>query len=265
MSERIDAYLVRCGFAQSRERAKSMIKNNGVLINDRPCTKPAETVSESDNVTVLCEDMKYVGRGALKLEHAFNTFNITVKDKVCADIGASTGGFTQVLLENGAALVYAVDVGHGQLAQKIAEDSRVVNCEGTNVKDLTSDFFEKPVQFMSVDLSFISLKNVMSVLAECISDNGDMAVLIKPQFEAGKKALNKKGIVRDKNTHVRIIEEMLLYFTSCGLSVCGIVSSSITGGDGNIEYLCHLKKCSPAKVCHVDVRALVNNAFESFK
>lgn len=265
MIKRIDSYLVEKGHAQSRERAKIMILSGGVQINGKTVKKPSESVSESDMVTVSVNDLKYVGRGALKLEHAFTAFQISVKDRICADIGASTGGFTEILLEQGAAKVYAVDVGHGQLAERIAVDSRVINCEGTNVKDLTPAFFQEPVTFMSVDLSFISLKNVMKILANCLESDGEMAVLIKPQFEAGKKALNKNGIVKDKKTHISILGELLLYFRSCGMEPLGLDYSPITGGDGNIEYLACLKKRSDNCNAAIDINKTVEAAFAALK
>lgn len=265
MSKRIDSYLVENGHAQSRERAKKMILSGGVFINGKSVSKPSENVSETDTVTVTAEDIKYVGRGALKLEHAFKAFNISVKNKVCADIGASTGGFTEILLEQGAGKVYAVDVGHGQLAEKLLGDGRVINCEGTNVKNLTPAFFSEAVAFMSVDLSFISLKNVMNILAGCLEYSGEIIALIKPQFEAGKKALNKSGIVKDKKNHISVLNELMLFFGSCGLKPLKLDFSPITGGDGNIEYLVHLKKQADNNDIFIDVNKTVEAAFAALK
>lgn len=267
MSKRIDVYLVEKGFAKSRERAKELVKNGDVSVGGRTVTKPSVSVDEDSEICVAGDSFKYVGRGALKLKHAFECFDISVQDKCCADIGASTGGFTQVLLENGASKVYAVDVGHGQLANELTRDNRVVNCEGVNARGLTKNFFDEPVQFITGDLSFISLKLVVPVLKECLCDEGEMVMLIKPQFEAGKKALNKKGIVKDKKEHVRVLEDMLELFESCGLCTAGLETSAIKGGDGNIEYLAWLKKSENSTYAplKIDVKAFVEAAFVGLK
>ncbi len=260
MSKRLDLYLVENGYAQSRERAKNLILSGNVFVNDKSVLKAAVSVSDEDKIDVLGKDLEYVGRGALKLKYAFECFDISVNDKICADIGASTGGFTQIMLENGAKKVYAVDVGHGQLADIIKNDSRVVNCEGVNVRNLTKDFFCDGVEFMAADLSFISLKLVVPVLARCICDNGDLVTLIKPQFEAGKLALNKKGIVRNKKDHIRVLIELIQIFKYCGFSVVGLKVSAIKGGDGNIEYIAHLTKAANMSLSF-DINDIVNSAF----
>ena len=260
---RLDIYLTEHNLAQSRERAKKLIKNNRVKVNSLICAKPSREILDND--IVECDDSKsdYVGRGLIKLETAFENFNIDITDKICADIGASTGGFTQFMLRNGAKQVYAIDVGHGQLDISLINDPRVVNCEGVNARYLTHDFFENKPEFISVDISFISLTLVLPALVNCLTDNGDIVVLIKPQFEAGKAALNKKGIVRDKKDHIRVIENLLMQFSGLGLSVGGIVPSAIQGGDGNIEYLAYLRKthCQSSKI---DTKQLVDNAFNLF-
>ncbi|SFB81105.1 TlyA family RNA methyltransferase [Ruminococcus albus] len=195
---RLDVYLTDNGISKSRERAKTMIKSGCVKLNGAVCTKPAAEVAEGDKVEADDSSFDYVGRGLIKLETAFQAFDLDIADLVCADIGASTGGFTQCMLKRGAKLVYAVDVGSGQLDPVLLNDDRVVNMEGVNARYLTpADFPERP-QFISVDLSFISLTQVMPALVSCLDNGGKMVVLIKPQFEAGKAALNKKGIVRDK-------------------------------------------------------------------
>ena len=216
MSERLDVYIVtNCG-VKSRERAKQLIKNGFVSVNGKVCVKPSILVDENDVVKCRPDDMKFVGRGGLKLEHACDVFGLDLTGKVCADIGASTGGFTQCMLEHGAEFVYAVDVGHGQLDESLCNDSRVKNCEGVNARYLTANFFDRPVQFISGDLSFISLKLVIKSLCDCLCDGGEMVLLIKPQFEAGKQALNKKGIVKDRKDHVRVITELLGCFREIG-------------------------------------------------
>ena len=258
---RLDLYLTENGLARSRERAKAMIKAGCVKVGGKVCTKPSEDIA--DGVSVEADDgsFDYVGRGLIKLETAFQAYPVDVNGKVCADIGASTGGFTQCLLNRGAKLVYAVDVGHGQLDKTLAVNKQVVNMEGVNARYLTSGDFPDLPELISVDLSFISLTLVMPALAGCLENGGEMIVLIKPQFEAGKAALNKKGIVKDKKDHVKVLESMISLFENCGLSVCGIVPSGITGGDGNREYLAYLEKRDEQRSVSIDVRKLAESAF----
>lgn len=264
MSRRLDVFLVEESLVKSRAKAKELIQNGSVTVDGTIAKKPSLLVEDDCKVVVTADEAsQYVGRGALKLKGAFESFSIDVKGKCCADIGASTGGFTQVLLENGASIVYAVDVGHDQLAKELACDERVKNCEGTNVRDLTPDFFEGPVEFMCGDLSFISLRLVIPTLINCLADDGEIVMLIKPQFEAGKKALNKKGLVKDKKDHLRVLTELSEFFESCGLAVVDLAPSAITGGDGNIEYLVHLKKSSTgAKSKLIDIKGFVNMTFD---
>ena len=267
MSKRLDLYIAEKGLAKSRERAKELVKSGSVCVDGKIVTKPSAMVEVNSEITVIGHAFEYVGRGALKLKHAFECFDLNIENKICADIGASTGGFTQIMLENGAKKVYAIDVGHDQLAQELVQDNRVINCEGVNVRNLTKDFFSQPVEFMAGDLSFISLKLTIPPLKECIADNGEMVMLIKPQFEAGKQALNKKGIVKDKKDHVRVLTELLGFFEACGLTVKGLEPSSIKGGDGNIEYLAWLKNTSAEKSINtkLNVKDFVESAFLKFK
>lgn len=259
---RLDLYLTEHGLAKSRERAKAMIKAGCVSIDGRVCEKPSSEVSDNAAVSVDDSGFSYVGRGLIKLETAFQAFSLDITNMVCADIGASTGGFTQCMLRRGARLVYAVDVGHGQLDESLANDPRVVNMEGVNARSLTSQSFGEQPEFISVDLSFISLTLVIPALAGCLKNSGSMAVLIKPQFEAGKSALNKKGIVRDKKDHIRVLQGMISLFESCGLTVTGIAPSAIRGGDGNREYLACLEKRDEVRTAMIDVKRLVETAFE---
>ncbi|HCJ41943.1 TlyA family RNA methyltransferase [uncultured Ruminococcus sp.] len=258
---RLDLYLTENGFAKSRERAKAMIKAGCVKLGGVVCNKPAADVAEGTVLDVDDSSFSYVGRGLLKLETAFQAFSLDIDGLICADIGASTGGFTQCMLKRGAKLVYAVDVGHGQLDESLVNDSRVVNMEGVNARYLTAESFTDMPDFISVDLSFISLAMVMPSLVSCLKYGGKMAVLIKPQFESGKSALNKKGIVRDKKDHVRVIKNMIGLFETCGLSVLGIVPSEITGGDGNREYLACLEKSEQPVTAAIDIKKLVDKAF----
>ncbi|MBO5559609.1 TlyA family RNA methyltransferase [Ruminococcus sp.] len=258
---RLDIYLTEKGLAKSRERAKTMIKAGCVKVSGTVCTKPSADVADGAEIEVDDSDFGYVGRGLIKLQTAFQAFSLDISGLVCADIGASTGGFTQCMLSRGARFVYAVDVGHGQLDESLVCDERVVNMEGVNARYLTaSDFSELP-DLISVDLSFISLTLVMPALVDCLKVGGKMAVLIKPQFEAGKSALNKKGVVKDKKDHIKVINSMLALFERCGLSVAGIVPSEITGGDGNREYLACLEKNIDLKTAAIDVKKLVDKAF----
>ena len=263
---RLDVYLTENCLAKSRERAKALIKGGKVTVNGKTCTKPAQEIGENDIVESQPDDLAFVGRGGLKLEKAFDTFEINVNGLVCADIGASTGGFTQCLLEHGAKLVYAIDVGHGQLDESLVSDNRVVNCEGVNARELTPDSFEHIPEFISVDVSFISLGLIIQPLSSVLASGGEMVTLIKPQFEAGKKALNKKGIVKDQKDHVRVLDSVMSAFNSAGLSVKGLTVSSITGGDGNIEYLAHLcKDANGVQNSQTDFDKLVKSAFVQFK
>ena len=208
-------------------------------------TKPAFAVSDSDELAAL-ESEKYVGRGAYKLIGAFEAFPIDVRGKICADIGASTGGFTQVHLENGAQLVYAVDVGHGQLAQSLAQDSRVRNIEGVNARYMQPEIFDSPPQFMCCDLSFISLTQVLTQMAASLTDGGEIVALIKPQFEAGRGRVGSNGVVRDKDTHRQVVEYTARFALDTGFSIRQIDYSPITGPKGNIEFLLLLEQSGTA-------------------
>lgn len=260
---RLDIYLTEKGLAGSREKAKQLITGGRVTVNGTAVTKPAFSVPEGAEVNVSAGE-DYVGRGAYKLLKAFEVFPIDVHGKLCADIGASTGGFTQVLLEKGAAKVWAVDVGHGQLDPKLCADSRVVNCEGVNVRYLPPDFFGTEVTFACCDLSFISLTQILPALTAALPENAEVVTLIKPQFEAGRAALNKSGVVKDKRSHTQVLESLAAFFPTVGLTVCGLDYSPISGGDGNIEYLAFLKKGTFPAVS-IDFKRLVDKAFADIR
>lgn len=262
---RLDVYLCNNGFAKSRERAKSLIKSGRVTVNEKVCTKPAYEVGQTDKIYTEPDELMYVGRGGLKLEKALDDFCISVKDKICADIGASTGGFTQCLLEHGAKTVYAIDVGHGQLDSSLVNDSRVINCEGVNARHLRSEMFSEKLEFISVDVSFISLELLIYPLCDLLDEKSEMVTLIKPQFEAGKKALNKKGIVKDPMDHIKVLEKMICVFNDAGLTVKGLINSGITGGDGNIEYLAYLCKDTQIRQKDFDLNELIKNTFSLFR
>ena len=260
---RLDIYLFENGLAPSREKAKRLIDEGLVTVNGRPAAKPSVKVSEGDAVSVA-EHESYVGRGALKLVRAFEQFPISVEGKCCADIGASTGGFTQVLLQRGASKVYAVDVGHGQLAAELCADDRVVNCEGINVRYLERELFDEPVTFVCGDLSFISLKQILPAVTAAAADDAELVFLIKPQFEAGREALNKKGIVTDRRQHIAVLRGLCDFFGTAGLSLRGLTYSPISGGDGNREYLAYMiKNDTPSEV--FDLRDIVDQAFDNVR
>lgn len=262
MAERLDRYLVEHGLAKSRERAKAMIREGKVSVNGVTADKASAEIGDADQVTAG-SDMKYVGRGALKLIKALDCFGIELDGCVCADLGASTGGFTQVMLERGAAKVYAVDVGHGQLDESLASDSRVVNLEGVNVKDIDERLIPEKLPFVSADLSFISLRSVAGNIAGLLDGRGRAVVLIKPQFEAGRAALNKNGLVKDKKDHIRVLDEVSAALQKVGLYMTGLTFSPVTGGSGNIEYLALLRKePSDTAVGHISA---VEAAYDEFR
>lgn len=242
MKIRLDQYLCQNGLAQSRERAKALIMSGIVFVNEQKSDKAGEMISSDAKVEVRGHDIGYVSRGGLKLEKAMKAFPLSPNGKVCMDIGASTGGFTDCMLQNGAVKVYAVDVGYGQLAWKLRTDNRVVNMERTNIRHVTPDMLEEPVEFFSVDVSFISLKHIFPV-AQRVSKPGAMGVcLVKPQFEAGKEKVGKKGVVREASTHREVILQAAAYAVEQGFSVKGLDYSPIKGPEGNIEFLMFVQK-----------------------
>ena len=265
MSQRLDAYLVEAGLIKSRERAKALIKSGGVKVGGMVITKPSYTVSEPDKIECADDPLSFVGRGGEKLEHAFKVFDLDVNGLCCADIGASTGGFTQCLLMHGADKVYAVDVGHGQLDESLCADPRVADLEGINARYMTPELFEQKPSFICGDLSFISLRLVIGPMTECLCEGGELVLLIKPQFEAGKQALSKKGIVKDPKEHIRVLRELTALFTQSGLSVMGLTYSGIRGSDGNIEYLIRMKKGNTDKAFIITPEETVRSAFAHFK
>lgn len=262
---RLDKFLADNNLASSREKAKKLIEEGLVTVNGKVINKPSYEVRIYDNTAVTGELCRYVGRGGLKLEGALKAFDVDVSGLVCADIGASTGGFTDCMLQNGAKLVYAVDVGHGQLDEKLINDERVINIEGINARYLEKGLFKSKPQLMSCDLSFISLKLVMGNLLECLDDSGKLIALIKPQFEVGKANIGKNGIVKDKKAHIRMLDELYAYFYSLGAVIKQITYSPIKGGDGNIEYIALIEKADSKAIEAFDFNALVDKAFTSLK
>lgn len=240
--ERLDCALVNRGFAESREKAKAIIMSGIVYVNNQKCDKAGDTVKPDDNIEVRGETLKYVSRGGLKLEKAMKCFNISLNDCICADIGASTGGFTDCMLQNGAKKVFAIDVGYGQLAWKLRTDERVVNLERTNFRYVTREQVPDELDFASVDVSFISLSLIIPVMRTLLRDGGRAVCLIKPQFEAGKENVGKKGVVRDKAVHISVIEKVINIIVENKFSLLGLDFSPIKGPEGNIEYLCYIQK-----------------------
>ncbi|MGN0599841.1 MAG: TlyA family RNA methyltransferase [Oscillospiraceae bacterium] len=257
---RIDCYLVENKIVKSRERAKEHIKNGDVFINGRAVFKPSVEVTDDDNVEFRGAVLKYVGRGGLKLEKAVDVFGIDLNGKICMDIGASTGGFTDCMLQNGAEYVYAVDVGHGQLDEKLCADKRVCNMEKTNFTELFPENFDPYPNFFSVDVSFVSLKKIIPKLSEFMKDGSMAAVLIKPQFEAGKSDIGKNGIVKDRKVHLRVLNELTVFFSQNGLAVKALDFSPISGGDGNIEYLSYIVRSDGRTYC-IDIESIIDEAF----
>lgn len=242
MKERLDILLVNRGLAPSREKAKTMIMEGNVFVNNQREDKAGSTFSDDCIIEIHGNTLKYVSRGGLKLEKAMTHFQISLEDKICMDIGASTGGFTDCMLQNGAKKVYAVDVGYGQFAWKLRQDERVVCMEKTNIRYVTPEDIADALDFASVDVSFISLTKVLGPAKELLTDNGEMVCLIKPQFEAGREKVGKKGVVRDKAVHKEVICKVIDYAMELGFCVKNLEYSPIKGPEGNIEYLVHIKK-----------------------
>ena len=239
---RLDQLVFDLGLAESRERAKTTVMSGLVFVNGQRADKPGMQVSPDVNVEVKGTALTYVSRGGLKLEKALKVFPIDVNGKVCIDCGASTGGFTDVLLKNGAAKVYSVDVGYGQLAWSLRNDERVVNMERTNIRYISSEQIPEPLDICVMDLSFISVKLVLPAVCALLKDDAQLVCLIKPQFEAGREEVGKKGVVRDKAVHLSVIESVLSFAPTVGMTVMGLDFSPIKGPEGNREYLCYMKK-----------------------
>lgn len=242
--KRLDIVLFERGFAESREKAKALIMSGIVYVNDQKEIKAGRDIKSDDIVEVRGATLKYVSRGGLKLEKAMESFPISLSGKICMDIGASTGGFTDCMLQNGAVKVYSIDVGYGQLAWKLRSDSRVVNLERTNFRYVTKEQIPEDIDFASVDVSFISLKLILPVMFELLKENGEAVCLIKPQFEAGRENVGKKGVVRDPSVHENVIVSIAEFANSVSFDVLGLEHSPVKGPEGNIEYLMHLRKCS---------------------
>lgn len=258
--KRLDCLIYERGLAESREKAKIAVMMGNVYVDGQKQDKAGTMLRQDVNIEVRGETLKYVSRGGLKLEKAMQVFPISLDGKIVMDIGASTGGFTDCMLQNGAKKVYSVDVGYGQLAWKLRTDPRVVNLERTNVRYLTSEQVPEPIDFFSVDVAFISLKLVLPVARNFLRDGGEAVCLIKPQFEAGRDKVGKKGVVRDKAVHAEVIHAIVDFVLHNGFSILGLSFSPVKGPEGNIEYLLYLKKDETPEGTIPDIEELVEES-----
>ena len=245
--KRLDILVYEKGFAESREKAKAIIMAGQVYVDNQKADKCGTAYDENANIEVRGSVLKYVSRGGLKLEKAIDNFGLDLNGAVAMDIGASTGGFTDCMLQNGAKKVYSIDVGYGQLAWKLRTDERVVNLERTNMRKVTREQVPDAIDFFSVDVSFISLRLILPVARELMAENAEAVCLIKPQFEAGREKVGKKGVVRDPSVHVEVVRGIFDFCLRSGFDVLNLDFSPIKGPEGNIEYLIHLKKSDDPK------------------
>lgn len=258
--ERLDTLLVERGFFESRSRAQAAIMAGQVLVNEQKIDKTGTQVAQDAAIRLLGGNLKYVSRGGLKLEKAVACFNLDLKGKVAADIGASTGGFTDCALQNGAVRVYAIDVGYGQLAWKLRSDERVINMERTNVRYLEADSLPEKADIATIDVAFISLDKVLPAVKKILAGSGIVIALIKPQFEAGKENVGKKGVVRDPAVHLTVINNVINVAKELNFKIAGLDYSPVKGPEGNIEYLLYLKNDEAAEDVDVNPEEVVKNS-----
>lgn len=263
--ERLDVLLVNRGLAASREKAKAIIMSGNVYVDGQKEDKAGSNFNENAVIEVRGNTLKYVSRGGLKLEKAMECFDVEIQGKVCMDVGSSTGGFTDCMLQNGAVKVYAVDVGHGQLDWKLRNDERVVCMEKTNIRYVTPQDIADRIDFSSIDVSFISLTKVLGPVKELLTDDGQIVCLIKPQFEAGREKVGKHGVVRDASVHLEVILKVIEYAVSIGLEALNLEFSPVKGPEGNIEYLLHLQKHTEGVYPQISFKAedVVRSAHET--
>ncbi|MCQ2500079.1 MAG: TlyA family RNA methyltransferase [Lachnospiraceae bacterium] len=247
MKERLDILVTQQGLAPSREKAKALIMAGEVLVDGQREDKPGTTFPDTVKITIKGNPIPFVSRGGLKLDKAVKHFALDLKGKTCMDVGSSTGGFTDCMLQNGAVKVYSVDVGHGQLDWKLRNDPRVVCMERTNIRYVVPEDIQEAPEFVSIDVSFISLTKVLPPVKNLMADTAEMVCLIKPQFEAGREKVGKKGVVRDPKVHLEVIEMVMEFAASLGFLLLHLEFSPIKGPEGNIEYLLHLKKSPEAE------------------
>lgn len=263
--ERLDVLLVNRGLAASREKAKAIIMSGSVYVDGQKEDKAGQTFPEEANIEVRGSTLKYVSRGGLKLEKAMECFDVSLSGKICMDVGSSTGGFTDCMLQNGAVKVYAVDVGHGQLDWKLRNDPRVICMEKTNIRYVKPEDIEDRIQFSSIDVSFISLTKVLGPVKELLTDDGEIVCLIKPQFEAGREKVGKHGVVREASVHKEVIDMVMNYAVSINFEVMNLEFSPVKGPEGNIEYLLHLLKHQSGDYSNIPVDSgeIVRKAHET--
>lgn len=245
MKERLDVLLVKRNLTESREKAKAIIMSGNVFVEGQREDKAGSMFPDTVNIELKGVTAKYVSRGGFKLEKAIEYYGVSLEGKICMDVGSSTGGFTDCMLQNGAVKVYAVDVGTNQLAWKLRQDKRVVSMEKTNIRYLEPEHIEDKIDFVSIDVAFISLTKVLIPVRELLKDEGEVVCLIKPQFEAGREKVGKKGVVREQSVHIEVIEKVIAYAVSIGFRILNLDYSPIKGPEGNIEYLLHIKKSTP--------------------
>ena len=266
MKERLDVLLVKKNLAESREKAKAVIMAGIVYVDDQKEDKAGSMFEETAKIEVRGSTLKYVSRGGLKLEKAMTHFGVTLDQKICMDVGASTGGFTDCMLQNGAVKVYSVDVGHGQLAWKLRNDPRVVCMEKTNIRYVTPEEIPDKIQFVSIDVSFLSLPKDLGPVKALKEPDGQVVCLIKPQFEAGREKVGKKGVVRERSVHLEVIRMVAAFAGSIGFEALHLEFSPIKGPEGNIEYLLHLRNDAGGNVYEnssIDAEEIVNQAHET--
>ena len=259
---RLDQLVYELGFTDSRERAKTTVMSGLVFVNGQRADKPGMPVAPDAKIEVHGDALPFVSRGGFKLDKALKVFPVDPSGKVCIDCGASTGGFTDVLLQHGAAKVYAVDVGYGQLAWKLRNDERVVNLERTNLRYVTSEQIPELMDLAVMDVSFISIKLVLPAVKALLKPDADLICLIKPQFEAGREEVGKKGVVRDRAVHEHVIHSILDFAPEIGLAVMGLDFSPIKGPEGNTEYICHMKN-RVSEAVSINVEAVVTASHEA--
>lgn len=269
MKQRLDLLMMERNMAPSREKAKALIMAGVVFVNGQREDKAGTLISDTAEIIVKDNSLKYVSRGGLKLEKSINEFDVDVNGKICMDVGSSTGGFTDCMLQNGAVKVYAIDVGRGQLDWKLRNDERVISMEKTNIRYVTPDNLDDVPEFSSIDVSFISLSKVLPVVHNLLSADGKVVALIKPQFEAGREQVGKKGIVREPKIHLEVINKVIGFCIEIGFYVIDLTFSPVRGMEGNIEYLIYLRKAKENDVLseeevaeRIDAKALVERSHQ---
>ena len=261
--ERLDVLLVKRALAESREKAKALIMTGNVFVNGQREDKAGSAFPGDVSIEIKGKPMKYVSRGGYKLEKAVELWQVPLEGKICMDVGSSTGGFTDCMLQNGAVKVYAIDVGTNQLAWKLRQDERVVSMEKTNIRYVTGEDVPESIGFSSIDVAFISLTKVLLPVRELLEERGQVVALVKPQFEAGREKVGKKGVVRDKKVHLEVVERIMEYALEIGFSVLDLSYSPIKGPEGNIEYLLYLERASESQAFPDEYRDLAASVVEA--